>query len=152
MKEHLAINRTIRNNFFKVISALSNEQLVKIPEGFNNNILWNFGHIIATQNILCYKLSGLPFSIDEDIIERYRKGTKPGSIDNVTTEKELLIDLAQASSDQLEKDLGMGIFKTFTPYETSFGRKLNSIEDAVVFNNVHEGMHLGVIMSLRKLG
>ena len=151
MKEHLAINSTIRNNFFKVINALSNEQLVKIPEGFNNNIIWNFGHIIATQNILCYKLSDLPFSVDEQIIEKYRKGTKPGTIDNVTKEKELLIDLAQASTDQLEKDLGMGIFKTFTPYETSFGRKLNSIEDAVVFNNVHEGMHLGVIMSLRKL-
>ncbi len=151
MKEHLDINRTVRNNFLKVINTLSHEQLVKIPEGFNNNILWNFGHIIATQNILCYKLSGLPFSVDEQIIEKYRKGTKPSAIEVITSEKELLIDLAQSSTDQLEKDLGMGIFKRFTPYETSFGRKLNSIEDAVVFNNVHEGMHLGVIMSLRKL-
>ena len=28
------------------INDLTDEQLVKVPEGFNNNILWNMGHIL----------------------------------------------------------------------------------------------------------
>jgi len=35
------------------------EQLNKIPEGFSNNLIWNIGHIIVTQQVLIYKLSNL---------------------------------------------------------------------------------------------
>ena len=36
-------------------------------------------------------------------------------------------------------------------YETSTGFVLDSIETAIAFNNLHEGIHLGVIMALTKV-
>jgi len=43
-----------------MIEDFSLEELNKIPEGFNNNIIWNIAHVIATQQALVYGLSGLP--------------------------------------------------------------------------------------------
>ena len=48
-----------RKFLLKIISSLSNEQLNKIPVPFKNNIAWNIAHLVVTQQLLCYKLSGL---------------------------------------------------------------------------------------------
>ena len=34
-------------------------------------------------------------------------------------------------------------------YETSFGYTLHGVEEAILFNNTHEGMHIGTILALR---
>ena len=69
--------KATRKNILKTHEGLSIEQLNLTPEGFNNNLIWNFGHVIATQQILCYSLSGNKAFVSNDLIEAYRKGTKP---------------------------------------------------------------------------
>ena len=51
----------------KIMNSFSDEALVKIPESYNNNILWNLGHLVVTQQLLHYKLSGLPLKISEEV-------------------------------------------------------------------------------------
>ena len=134
----------------KLIEGLTMEQLTKIPEGFNNNIAWNFAHLVVTQQLLHYKLSNLPCLVSDELIEGYRKGTKPKhpfTAEEFEEVKELLIGLP----DTLIEDYEAGIFKEYTEYETSTGFVLSSFEHAVAFNNLHEGIHLGVIMAMRKL-
>jgi hypothetical protein len=41
----------------KFLSGYNLDQLNTIPEGFNNNLIWNIGHIIVSQQLLVYKLS-----------------------------------------------------------------------------------------------
>ncbi|MCH5598459.1 DinB family protein [Niabella ginsengisoli] len=79
MKKYFEIIHITRNNFIELVNGLSIDQLNKIPDGFHNNIAWNFGHIVVTTQGLCYRLSGLPLNIDSSIIDRYKKGTKPQS-------------------------------------------------------------------------
>ena len=43
-----------------------------------------------------------------------------------------------------------GKFENYTPYTTSYGISLNNIEEAISFNNIHEGLHLGYMMALSK--
>ncbi|HEY0771544.1 MAG TPA: DinB family protein, partial [Sphingobacteriaceae bacterium] len=59
------------------IRDISIEHLNYVPPGFNNNIIWNFGHILVTQELLCYKLSGAEVTMPKELIERYNRGTKP---------------------------------------------------------------------------
>src|SRR5258706_11833528 len=66
-----------RNNFLKLVDSLSIEQLNKIPEGFNNNIVWNFGHIIISQQVLCYVRAGIVPRLEDIWMKKYQKGTKP---------------------------------------------------------------------------
>ena len=150
MNEQFEVLRKSRALVIKKIEGLSHEQLHKIPEGFKNNIVWNVAHIVVTQQLLHYKLSGLQCLIPDDLIENYRKGTFP--TEGLTPEdfeevKELLLGLP----DTLQEDYNEGIFQEYQEYPTSTGFVLTSIDNAIAFNNLHEGIHLGIIMALSKL-
>lgn len=43
-----------RNNFRSLILSLNNDQINQVPEGFSNNIVWNYGHAICTFLLLTY--------------------------------------------------------------------------------------------------
>ena len=139
-----------RKLFLTLLESLSIDELNIVPEGFNNNIIWNFGHVIVSQQILCYKLAGLPLKLDDTFVSKYSKGTKPEAIINDT---ELIFLKQQAVSliDELVVDLEKGIFTSYTNYTTSFNVKLNSVKDAVKFIAMHEGLHLGYAMALKRI-
>ena len=145
----LELIRKTRSNFLKIIDNYSLEQINKIPEGFNNNLGWNLGHIIVTQQILCYTLSNIDPRVDQELITIFRKGTKPEKGIN-QEELETFKILAISTIDHLEEDYKNEVFQTFKHYQTSYGVELNNIEQAVQFNAAHEALHLGSIMALRK--
>lgn len=138
-----------RKLFIKLIESLSIDQLNKVPEGFNNDIIWNFAHVVVTQQILCYKLSGLPLKIDEKYAPLYSKGTKPEAF---VDENEVAFFKQQSISliDEMVIDLQNNLFENFKPYTTSFNVELANIEDAVKFITMHEGLHLGYAMALKR--
>lgn len=146
---NLSTTRQARANFIRLLSDRSLEAVNHIPEGFNNNLIWNFGHIIATQQLLTYSLSGQAPKVEEDILAAFRKGTKPEKV-HTTAELEGLKRLATTTIDQFESDLAAGLFESFEPYPTSFGVELRSIEDAIAFNAAHEALHLGYAMALKR--
>lgn len=139
-----------RNNILKTFDGLSIEDLNRVPGGFNNNLIWNFGHVIATQQILCYGLSGNKAFVSNEIIDAYRKGTKPEGFVSEEVYKKL-INLSEAAIKQTEQDYAAGLFKEYKSYTTSFGTTLSSIDEAIMFNNVHEGLHFGYCIALRKV-
>jgi len=149
MQTQIKILQQTRSNVLTIVENLSIEQLNKIPPNFSNNVLWNFAHLVVTQQLLCYKLSGLPLKIPTDWVDKYRKGSKPeGSLTaaEVIPIKEKFVNLV----DVLQEDYENRIFQNYQSYPTSFGIELTNIEEAIQFNNVHEGLHLGYIMALRK--
>lgn len=149
MKDQLEITRTNRRLMSKIMDNYSLEDLNKVPDGFNNNLIWNIAHVVVTQQLLVYKLSGLPMMIDDELVLKYRKGTKTeGFVDQEEVEK--VKELMFSTLDQTEKDIEASIFKEYQEYPTSTGFVLKSTEDAINFNNFHEGIHLGYILALRK--
>lgn len=146
----LEILKITRNNILKNFEGLSIEELNRVPDGFNNNLIWNLGHVIATQQLLCYGLSRNKTFVSSEIIDAYRKGTKPTDLVSEEAFNELK-KLSEASLVQMQKDYAAGLFKEYKAYPTSFGVTLSEIEEAIMFNNVHEGMHLGYCIALRKV-
>ena len=139
-------NRVILKSF---IESFSLEELNKIPQGFNNNMIWNIAHIIATQQVLVYKLSGLPTLISNEMIEMFRKGSKPER--NLTqNEVDEIKGLLFSTVEKTKEDYRKGVFKSYQNYTTSTNTTLNKIEDALGFNIFHEGIHLGYILALKK--
>lgn len=132
------------------IKELSLDQLHIIPDGFNNNIAWNITHLVVTQQLLHYKLSGNDCLVSDELIAAYQKGTSPTVKFSQQAFDEVL-ELFQGLPSTLEEDFEAGIFKEYSAYKTSTGFVIDSMEKAIIFNNFHESLHLGVIMSLKKL-
>ena len=145
----LEILRTNRRILTDIVTGLTEEQIEIIPQGFNNNILWNVLHVIVSQQILHYKLSGLDLLVDNDIVESCRKGTSPANWQSTPSLKKHFNLLAELP-DALEQDYNSNKFENFQTYMTSTGFELKNIDDAIQFNNFHEGIHTGVILALRK--
>ena len=149
MNQTFDITRTSRKILSQFLEKYTLEQLNKIPEGFSNNLIWNIAHIVVTQQILVYKLSGLPMIISDELLNAYKKGSKPEHSASQSEVEEIKILLSK-TIDQTEKDFENGVFQNFEEYPTSTGFVLKSTQDAMVFNNFHEGLHIGIMMSIRK--
>ncbi|WP_271782391.1 DinB family protein [Aquimarina algiphila] len=149
MQDPITITRVNRKLIEKILDNHTLEQLNKVPEGFKNNLIWNIAHVVVTQQLLVYNLSGLPMMIDEEMVNLYRKGTKFER--EVTAEEVLKIkELLFSTLDKTEEDLTAKVFKDYNEYPTSTGFVLKSVQDALNFNNFHEGIHLGYILALKK--
>ena len=135
--------------FYNILETLTLDQLNVKPKGFNNTIFWNIKHVVITQQLLIYRLSELPVLVTETEIETYKKGTK--SEGKATIEDiELLKYQLFSTLEKTKEDYQKGLFKKYTEYTVSTKSILTSIDEALAFNNFHEGIHLGYILAMKK--
>jgi hypothetical protein len=150
MTKQIEIIRKTRRFLLESLTNLTAEQFNHIPEGFNNNIIWNLGHMIAAQQGICYIRAGLAPHMSEDFINAYKSGTKPGDFieeEGIVHIKELLF----TTLDQLETDYKDQIFGGYTAWTTRYGVELASIDEAINFLQFHEGLHAGCSTVLKRL-
>ena len=149
-EKQLDIIRYPRLTILKTLDGFSLDQLNNIPAGFNNNIIWNLGHMIAAQQGICYKRAGLDTWVSDSFFNAYKSETKPeGPVDAAAFEE--IKTLLTTSIDELEHDYKNGIFLNYPVWTTRYGVEITSIDDAIAFLPFHEGLHIGYIMALRKL-
>ncbi len=149
MHNTFEINHTSRNILLKFLENHTLEQLNKVPEGFANNLIWNIGHIVVVQQMLVYKLSGLNMMVSDEMVDKYKKGTKPEapvSQSEVDEIKKLLF----ATLEQAKEDFANDIFDEYMEFTTSSGFLVKSAQSAMEFTNYHEGLHTGIMMQIRK--
>ncbi len=152
MEKSLNIIKGARSYITNLIEEFSVEQLNEIPEGFHNNLLWNFGHIISVQQGLCYLNSNVPAIVELDLIAKYKSGSKPEAPADIE-EYEKLKGYLFTNIDRLAEDKQQGLFKNYN----SFGLKsyadvrIENIDDAIKFVAFHDGLHVGYMMALKRV-
>ena len=107
-----------------------------------------------SQQLLIYGLCGLELGVSDEMLERYRKGTSPKDWEdagNIAEIKTLTLSLIHKTVEDLEAGVLKAGPNARFPYSTSFGGKLESLDDALHFNNLHEGLHFGIIKMFAKL-
>jgi len=138
-------------NFFKnILDSYTLDQLNAIPDGFNNSIFWNIKHIVITQQLLIYKLSGTAMLVSQKEVEGFQKGSKPlygADADDLNLLKEQLF----STLEQVKEDYKNGKFKNYNEYTVTTKSTLTNVEEALEFNNFHEGIHLGYVLALMRV-
>tara|TARA_R110000868_G_scaffold68878_3_gene203477 strand:+ start:340 stop:822 length:483 start_codon:yes stop_codon:yes gene_type:complete len=149
MNTSIDVTRTSRKMLSQILKGYTLAQLNAIPAGHNNNLIWNIAHIVVVQQMLVYKLSGLPMNISDSLVEKYKKGTKPEQ-DATQAEVDEIYNLLMTTIDQTEIDMNNNSFVNYQEYPTSTGFVLKNAKDAMFFNSFHEGIHIGAILGIRK--
>lgn len=131
------------------LDTIAFEDLMQVPKGFNNNIYWNIAHVVATQQLLIYNLSGVDMLLPEAFIEAYRKGTKPKALVDAA-EIEFVKEALFSTIRQTKADVEAGTFTNYNPYTTSAGVTISNLAQAMSYNFYHEGLHFGSVLALRR--
>lgn len=144
----IVIFEQIRRTLAGLMKSMSEEQMLIIPDGFDNNIAWNFAHVVYVQESLIYRLAGAPTLTNDTHRAMFNMGTSPADWNSPPDLGEIR-QLLKESGKKLRADYDSGLFANFKPYTTSTGFHLASVDEAITFVNFHEGLHLGFILSIR---
>ncbi len=133
-----------------VVDGLDTDTLNRIPEGFNNNIIWNFGHIYVATLGLAYVRTGVDKAKDIPYHRKYAKGSKPEQyVDD--NEIAFLKEHVFSSIDALEADYKNNVFQHIEPFATeTYGRTMTSIEEVITCTLAHDNFHFGYVKALQK--
>ena len=152
MKETFRFIVDTRKAFISLLDKLSLDQLNEIPAGFNNNIIWNFAHIVVSTQTLVYVRTGIKadtawVKYNED----YKKDTKPTRFVE-QAEIDELKEIAIRSIEQIATDYENGVFGEITSFSTAtYGYPMDTIEEVIALTSGHDNVHFGYAMAQRKL-
>ena len=152
MKEFLFNQlKVVRSNTLNAVKEVSESQAHSVPEGFNNNILWNLGHVYISQEKFAFGFIPEPMQVPEGFTEAFGRDTKPSEwkVQPPTLVEmiNLLEDQTSRIREKLENRLDEAVANPFT---MPSGLTLRTIGEFLTFSMYHEGMHVQTIKMLKK--
>ncbi|PGL71006.1 DinB family protein [Bacillus sp. AFS055030] len=118
-----------------------------IPEGFKNNIHWQFGHILYSTDYFVLGLSGNKRMLPDSYQTFFSYGTKPIEWNDEPPEWNVLIEQLKGQIDSIYDILNGQLNKHV---EENF-LNANTIGELLVYNISHVSEHIGVIITLLKI-
>lgn len=151
MQKQFETTKQVRGMTLGAIENLSDDQLLTIPEGFSNNILWNLGHMALSHQYFVYYPSGLDMHVPHTMMAGFARGTSPSDWESTPDTAEIaeIKGLLMSTMDQWEADIKANKFEKYEGMNV--GTQLETAEDGATFNCFHEGEHYGIIKVLAKL-
>lgn len=134
----------------KMVDGLSDEQLLKTPEGISNNIAWNIGHILFYECVFLYGQCGQELPVPDSYGPLFKGGSSPTDWTETPDVNEL-VERYKTQGAQTLADFKAGKFDEFNPMKINDDVTLNTIEEGAAFHLFHEGLHVGRIGTLTKL-
>lgn len=144
------IMRTTRGYLLKEISGLNVEQMLEVPKGAVNNVLWNFGHIVYAHDRITYGACGLESDVPASYAESFKGGTSPSDWEEPPSVDEVMGHIKKGN-EKIYTDYAAGAFDNYNGFEMAPGYSIDRVEEAIQFNCLHEGVHLGIILALKRL-
>lgn len=138
---HISLSRTVKD--------LSEEQLLKIPAGFKNNILWNIGHVPTIMSALVCKPTETEPVVPKHYHEWFKNGSSPADWTTQPDVKEVL-EVFKASTPAIQNALLAGQLEHYQAFDLFPGYTIGSAQHALTFHCFHNGIHVGAVSALKK--
>lgn len=133
-----------RPTLTKALEGISAEAAAIIPEGFNNNIHWQVGHILVTGELFLF--TGQQ-NIPAEYTALFGNSTNPADWPADVPSLETLIAHLDEQATRIEKI-------DVTTFDTALEKPLignNTVGEMASMGAFHEAMHVGQIQTLRRL-
>lgn len=140
---------TVRGITLNSINKIPEEIADIVPEGFNNNIRWNFGHIAFVQEKLVYSVLGEKTNLPSEYEHYFSPGTKPADWTGTPPTLSEICSVLTEQTARLKKFVpGRMAEKLPTPFTNRLGITFSTFGETLLFSFYHEGMHMETIKRL----
>lgn len=143
--------KTLRITHFHLLRELEDlpvEMYYEIPEGRDDNILWNIGHVTCSLARVAYVFSGHANPIPEHYYPLFGKGSNARGWES-RPDREEVLQHANGLIDSLEADYNACNFTTYKEWKVG-GSSIESIDEAIAFHCFHEGLHIGKVLDIKQ--
>lgn len=143
--------RFVRGNTIKHVTGMSEEETRTVPRGFNNNILWNLGHILLVHEKFSFALTNEKMELPKHLAELFSPGTKPENWGTQVPSLDEIFLLLSKQIDRIEQTLEHRLEEDLEkPFVTSAGLELSTVKECLSFCLYHEGMHFATIKAIKQ--
>lgn len=143
----------VRNQTVRAVQGLTEDALDRVPEGFNNNIRWNLGHIYQSQERFAFQFAGEPTELPDAFPRLFARGTKPADWNEEPPSGDMLLAMMARQPERIRQTLAGRLHeKAKEPFTTSTGLTLDTVGAFLTYTLYHEGMHYQAIALLKRFG
>ncbi|MFF2752992.1 DinB family protein [Psychrobacillus sp. NPDC058041] len=141
--QHMETVRGITKEF---IQQIPEEIADIVPEGFNNSIRWNFGHIAFIQERLVFAVLGEELGVPSNYEELFSAGTKPADWKVTPPSLADILFVLTEQTTRIREAIQGNINKTLpAPFTNRLGITFHTRGETFLFSFYHEAMHMEVI-------
>jgi hypothetical protein len=141
----------VRHLTINTVEEISEKTLDIIPEGFNNNLRWNLGHIYLVQEKLAFHFAGESMQLPAIFDRLFGKGTKPGEWNEEPPKLKVLLEMLAEQPKRIQESLQNRLGEQVKePFTTGSGLTLGTIGEFLSYTLYHEGMHYSTINLLKR--
>ncbi|MUK88060.1 DinB family protein [Ornithinibacillus sp. L9] len=137
---------TYRQETLSLIDGITEQQANIIPNGFNNNIRWNLGHIYLDQYLWIQAVTKEKMTYNDKFNDWFGFGTNPGNFSEETPDLEELKKLLREQPLRIKEVYGERLEEVFEPTEMD----MHTVEQVLVRTIFHEGLHASTIQSIKR--
>lgn len=143
--------KVIRSNTINAVKELSESQADSVPEGFNNNIRWNLGHVYLVQERFAFGFIPEPILMPDGFTDLFGRDTKPSEWKVQPPTLPELIQLLEDQTSRIQEKLNNRLDEVVAkPFTMPSGLTLKTIGEFLTFSMYHEGMHVQTIKMLKR--
>lgn len=142
---------TVRGLTLKAISELTEEEADRIPEGFNNNIRWNLGHVTFIQERVTLQLFGEQMEVPKLYKLLFAPGTSPKNWQFPAPSLKELEKVMSEQTNRIQNVLsGRLDEKLDSAFTNGIGLTFETIGECLLFTLYHEAYHMHAINQIRR--
>jgi len=143
---------TVRGMTELLLQQIPEDIANEVPNGFNNNIRWNFGHIVFVQEKLVIERLGEEPKIPKDFVSCFGGGTKPTDwVDTPPTFSEIFTTMTEQKTRIKEILFGRLNEPLLNPFKTKTGFSFNTAGEILLFSIYHEALHVETIKRMYQI-
>ncbi|MFV8830020.1 DinB family protein [Alkalihalobacterium sp. APHAB7] len=139
-----------RSANIQVLNAAKEHQLDAVPEGFNNSVRWNVGHVLViAETVLRHSEHYEP--VLPSLYKRlFDMETRPSEWTEEPPSVAEVMEMSQKQLKAVQKLNSEHGDTTFAKPFVLFGTTFDNVSDALAFISFHEGLHYSTCKYLLK--
>lgn len=148
MMKHM---ETVRDITLNTLGKIKEERADIIPQGFNNNIRWNLGHIAFVQEKIVFGISGGTPELPAEYKDLFSAGTSPADWGEHVPSLSEIRAVLQDQTNRIKAFIPEHYHEDLKePFTNSAGITFNTVGETFLFSFFHEAMHLETIKQIHK--